>query len=35
MIKDNKFYVKNLDSVVFIGQSDVFSELITINNSQN
>ena len=33
MIKDNKFYVKNLDSVVFIGQSDVFSELITINNS--
>ena len=33
MIKENKFYIKNLSSVVFLGHSDVFSELIRINNS--
>ena len=33
MIKENKFYLESLNSVVFIGQSDVFSELIKINNS--
>ena len=33
MIKESKFYLESLNSVVFIGQSDVFSELIKINNS--
>ena len=33
MIKNNKFYIENLNSVVFLGQSDIFSELIKINNS--
>tara|TARA_B100000902_G_C27209871_1_gene863726 strand:+ start:56 stop:1063 length:1008 start_codon:yes stop_codon:yes gene_type:complete len=33
MIKNNKFYIENLNSVVFLGQSDVFSKLIEINNS--
>ena len=33
MIKNNNFYIENLNSVVFIGQSDVFSKLIEINNS--
>jgi len=33
MIKNNNFYIENLSSVVFIGQSDVFSKLIEINNS--
>ena len=33
MIKNNRFYIENLDSVVFLGQSGVFSKLIQINNS--
>ena len=33
MIKNNNFYIENLNSVVFLGQSDVFSKLIKINNS--
>lgn len=33
MIKENKFFVKNLNSVVFLGQSDDFAKLIKINNS--
>ena len=33
MIRNNNFYIKNLNSVVFLGQSDVFSELIKVNNS--
>jgi methionyl-tRNA formyltransferase len=33
VIKENKFFIKNLNSVVFLGQSDVFSQLIKINNS--
>ena len=33
MIKNNKFYIENLNSVVFLGQSDIFSELVKINNS--
>ena len=33
MIKENKFYLENLSSVVFLGQTDVFSEFIKINNS--
>ena len=35
MIKENKFYLEGLSSVVFLGQSDVFSELIKINNKLN
>lgn len=35
MIKKNNFYIENLKSVVFIGQSDVFLELIKINKSLN
>ena len=35
MIKENKFYLESLSSVVFFGQSDVFSELIKINNKLN
>ena len=35
MIKENKFYLESLSSVVFLGQSDVFSELIKINNRLN
>ena len=33
MIKNNKFYIENLEYVVILGQSDVFSKLIEINNS--
>tara|TARA_Y100001970_G_scaffold230764_1_gene286667 strand:+ start:19119 stop:20132 length:1014 start_codon:yes stop_codon:yes gene_type:complete len=33
MIKNNRFYIENLSSVVFFGQTDVFSKLIKINNS--
>ena len=33
MINNNKFYIKNLKSVVFLGESSVFSELIKINNT--
>ena len=33
MIKNNNFYIENLNSVVFLGQSDIFSKLIEINNS--
>jgi len=33
MIKSNKFYIENLKSVVFLGQIDVFSKLIEVNNS--
>ena len=33
MIKNNKFYIENLDSVVIMGQSDAFSKLIEINDS--
>ena len=32
MIDNNNFYIENLNSVVFIGYSDVFSELIKIND---
>tara|TARA_B100000902_G_C27224025_1_gene871191 strand:+ start:291 stop:1301 length:1011 start_codon:yes stop_codon:yes gene_type:complete len=35
MIKENKFYIENLSSVVFLGQSNVFSQLIKINNKLN
>ena len=33
MIKNNNFYIENLNSVVFLGQNDVFSKLIEVNNS--
>jgi len=33
VIKNNNFYIENLNSVVFLGQSDVFSKLIEVNNS--
>ena len=33
MIKNNKFYIENLNSVVFLGQSDNFSDLIKVNSS--
>ena len=33
MIKENKFYFENLTSVVLLGQSDAFLELIKVNNS--
>ena len=33
MIENNNFYIENLNSVVFLGQSDVFSKLIEVNNS--
>lgn len=35
MIKNRKFFIKNLKNVVFIGYSDAFSELIEINNLLN
>ncbi len=35
MIKNNKFFIDNLRFVVFLGQSDVFSNLIQINNKLN
>jgi methionyl-tRNA formyltransferase len=35
MIKKNQFFVKNLKTVVFIGESDALKELIKINNSLN
>ena len=31
MIKNNNFYIENLNSVVFLGQSDVFYKLIEVN----
>ena len=33
MIKENQFFIKNLNYVVFLGQSDVFEKLIKINTS--
>ena len=33
MIKNNKFFLKNLKTVVFLGESQKFKELIEINNS--
>ncbi len=33
MIKENRFFIKNLNSVVFLGQSDVLPELEKINKS--
>tara|TARA_B100000963_G_C22621545_1_gene670199 strand:+ start:1364 stop:2380 length:1017 start_codon:yes stop_codon:yes gene_type:complete len=35
MIKDNKFYIENLNTVVFLGESEVFSDLLKINKSLN
>ena len=35
MIKNNKFYIDDLSFVVFLGQSDVFSDLIKINKKLN
>ena len=32
MIKNKKFFIKNLKNVIFIGYSKVFLELIEINN---
>ena len=33
MIKNNNFYIENLNSVVFLGQSNAFSKLIEVNKS--
>ncbi len=33
MIKNNKFYINNLNTVIFLGQSDVFKSLLKVNNS--
>ena len=33
MIKNNNFFIENLKTVVFIGHSDVLSELVKINKS--
>ena len=33
MIKNNNFFIDNLKTVVFLGQSNVFSKLIEINKS--
>ena len=33
MIKNNNFFIENLKTVVFFGQSDTFSKLIEINKS--
>ena len=33
MINNNNFFIENLDTVVFLGQSDVFLKLIEVNNS--
>jgi methionyl-tRNA formyltransferase len=35
MINNNQFYIKDLKSVVFMGHSSAFAELIKINNSLN
>ena len=32
MIEDNKFFIEKLNSVVFLGQSNVFSKLIEVND---
>ncbi len=32
MIKNNNFFIENLNSVVFLGQSNIFSKLIEVNN---
>ena len=33
MILNNKFYIDNLKNVVFLGESEVFEELIEINDT--
>jgi len=33
MIRNNNFFIENLKTVVFIGHSDVLSELVKINKS--
>ena len=35
MIKNNKFYIENLDAICFFGQSETFEDLIKINDSFN
>ena len=35
MIKKNQFFIKDLQSVVFLGQNDLFSDLIKANKSLN
>tara|TARA_Y100000816_G_scaffold163605_1_gene117128 strand:+ start:4887 stop:5891 length:1005 start_codon:yes stop_codon:yes gene_type:complete len=34
MIKKGKFFIKNLKNVIFLGESDVFRDLIDINNKK-
>ena len=31
VIKDNKFFIKNLKTIIFLGQSDNFKDLLKIN----
>ena len=33
MILNNKFYIDNLKNVVFLGETEVFEELIEINDT--
>ena len=33
MILNNKFYIDNLKNVVYLGESEVFEELIEINDT--
>ena len=35
MIKNNKFFIENLNHVVFFGQSDIFLDYIKINKLLN
>ena len=35
MVKNNLFHIESLEKIVFIGFSDVFNELIKINESLN
>ncbi len=35
MIKNNQFFIKNLKSISFFGESAVFNELIKINEKFN
>ena len=35
MINNNKFFIKNLSSIVFIGETPIFDKLIKFNDSMN
>ena len=35
MVENNNFYIEKIECIVFIGYSDVFEDLLTINTKLN